>query len=59
MSFEYCRQSAMQRRESTSRENAVGCRHAPPASRSNWLSWRGAATGRPNHADTITPSGDA
>jgi hypothetical protein len=58
MSFKYCRQGAMDCRERTSRENGIRCLYGPPASRPNWLNWRGASTRPPSRADAITPSGE-
>jgi hypothetical protein len=58
MSFEYCRQRAIECRERTSRENDVTCWHGLPARRPNWLNWRSATTRPPSRADTITSSGE-
>jgi hypothetical protein len=58
MSFEYCRQRAMECRERTSRENGVRCWYGPRASGSNWLNWRSASKKPPSRADRITPSGE-
>jgi hypothetical protein len=56
MSFEYCRQRAMECRERTSRENFVRCWYGPPASGSNWLNWRSASKRSPSRA--VTASGE-
>jgi hypothetical protein len=48
MSFEHCRQTAMECRERTSRENGIRFWYGLPTTGSN----------SPSRADTITPSGE-
>jgi hypothetical protein len=58
MSFEYCRQGAMECRERTSRESDIRCWHGLPDRLPDWLNWRSATTRPPSGADTITSSGE-